>query len=270
MLWGGLRGRVPRCFRRRTLRIVHIERDRHMFVFFQAEDGIRDAEVTGIQTCALPISSHSPSTQSHTAQSCPRPTETELPECRPRYLLPAPQTPMRGAATGIYARALKRHVYRPLAGTATARCQPAQRRGRHLGGFALSRIVVTRPPRVQLLGLLPAILKPCGPACAQPFTNRNVEPIVTEEWHETPAFVIENADRAHRIAEDLFRDFGDRVRIEVVGFDSPRGGWLGLRHQIGKGFAVIVDGREVFRDPKDSDPTKGAGLWAPSTSPSPR
>ena len=134
----------------------------------------------------------------------------------------------------------------------------AQRRGRHLGGFALSRIVVTRPPRVQLLGLLLAILKPCGPACAQPFTNRNVEAMREEEWHETPAFVIENADRAHRIAEDLFRDFGDRVRIEVVGFDSPRGVWLGLRHQIGKGFAVIVDGREVFRDPKDSDPIKGA------------
>src|SRR5439155_6745088 len=26
--------------------------------FFQAEDGIRDGHVTGVQTCALPISSH--------------------------------------------------------------------------------------------------------------------------------------------------------------------------------------------------------------------
>src|SRR2546425_13264409 len=176
---------------------------------------------------------------------------------------------MRGAATGISARALKRHVSRPLAGTATARCQPAKRRGRHLGGSALSRIVVTRPPRVQPPGLPPAILKPCGPACAQPFTNRNVEALREEEWHETPAFVIENADRAHRIAEDLFRDFGDRVRIEVVGFDSPRGVWLGLRHQIGKGFAVIVDGRDVFRDPRDYDPVKGAVSRALSARPSP-
>src|SRR5688572_32852305 len=32
-----------------------------MFVFFfQAEDGIRDLTVTGVQTCALPISSGSP------------------------------------------------------------------------------------------------------------------------------------------------------------------------------------------------------------------
>src|SRR5229473_5284338 len=29
---------------------------RHFFFFFQAEDGIRDKLVTGVQTCALPIS----------------------------------------------------------------------------------------------------------------------------------------------------------------------------------------------------------------------
>src|SRR5260370_3377872 len=28
----------------------------NMFFFFQAEDGIRDSSVTGVQTCALPIS----------------------------------------------------------------------------------------------------------------------------------------------------------------------------------------------------------------------
>src|SRR3712207_7531027 len=32
-----------------------------MIFFFQAEDGIRDIGVTGVQTCALPISSASPS-----------------------------------------------------------------------------------------------------------------------------------------------------------------------------------------------------------------
>src|SRR5262249_57230210 len=29
-----------------------------LFFFFQAEDGIRDWSVTGVQTCALPISRH--------------------------------------------------------------------------------------------------------------------------------------------------------------------------------------------------------------------
>jgi len=27
----------------------------YLFFFFQAEDGIRDTSVTGVQTCALPI-----------------------------------------------------------------------------------------------------------------------------------------------------------------------------------------------------------------------
>src|SRR5256885_9545145 len=30
-----------------------------IFLFFQAEDGIRDYKVTGVQTCALPISARS-------------------------------------------------------------------------------------------------------------------------------------------------------------------------------------------------------------------
>src|SRR2546430_2963211 len=37
------------------LRTPHAERAGHVF-FFQAEDGIRDLTVTGVQTCALPIS----------------------------------------------------------------------------------------------------------------------------------------------------------------------------------------------------------------------
>src|SRR5437773_5968630 len=53
------------------------------FFFFQAEDGIRDRDVTGVQTCALPIL---PATAS------PRPLSRPLPPrhlMRLRYLLPA-------------------------------------------------------------------------------------------------------------------------------------------------------------------------------------
>src|SRR5256886_14369618 len=35
---------------------VYVSHDRHIVFFFQAEDGIRDLTVTGVQTCALPIS----------------------------------------------------------------------------------------------------------------------------------------------------------------------------------------------------------------------
>ena len=36
---------------------VNVNEDWSLFFFFQAEDGIRDTSVTGVQTCALPISS---------------------------------------------------------------------------------------------------------------------------------------------------------------------------------------------------------------------
>src|SRR5260370_3694526 len=39
---------------------------RLVFFFFQAEDGIRDSSVTGVQTCALPISSR----RRHTRFKC--------------------------------------------------------------------------------------------------------------------------------------------------------------------------------------------------------
>src|SRR2546426_348130 len=39
----------------------------HSFFFFQAEDGIRDYKVTGVQTCALPIYNHDPTGPRHDA-----------------------------------------------------------------------------------------------------------------------------------------------------------------------------------------------------------
>src|SRR5690348_17863959 len=36
--------------------VLHVLVGLHLVFFFQAEDGIRDGRVTGVQTCALPIS----------------------------------------------------------------------------------------------------------------------------------------------------------------------------------------------------------------------
>src|SRR5258706_1806837 len=40
----------------RELRVISVAVNDVYFFFFQAEDGIRDWSVTGVQTCALPIS----------------------------------------------------------------------------------------------------------------------------------------------------------------------------------------------------------------------
>src|SRR5258707_10906326 len=49
--------------------------NRICFFFFQAEDGIRDIGVTGVQTCALPIS-----LRSCAASSCARSSFKSVPE----------------------------------------------------------------------------------------------------------------------------------------------------------------------------------------------
>src|SRR5256884_6221686 len=43
-----------------------------MIFFFQAEDGIRDVAVTGVQTCALPIFAHSSSGAEMLAERLPK------------------------------------------------------------------------------------------------------------------------------------------------------------------------------------------------------
>src|SRR3989442_12323941 len=66
-----------------------------LFFFFQAEDGIRDADVTGVQTCALPISvSPGPvkkerwdSLQRQQAQAAGKDLETHLAELNKNYPL---------------------------------------------------------------------------------------------------------------------------------------------------------------------------------------
>src|SRR5438046_9522599 len=49
------------------------------FFFFQAEDGIRDWSVTGVQTCALPISRSS--TRAAGSRSSTRPATKHSPRC---------------------------------------------------------------------------------------------------------------------------------------------------------------------------------------------
>src|SRR5260370_32397305 len=53
-----------------------------LFFFFQAEDGIRDSSVTGVQTCALPISSRRRHTNSSVTgvQTCALPISPMVPE----------------------------------------------------------------------------------------------------------------------------------------------------------------------------------------------
>src|SRR2546422_3720672 len=54
------------------------------FFFFQAEDGIRDVAVTGVQTCALPIFGDGEGRQDRRARQEERPQDREPTRSTPR------------------------------------------------------------------------------------------------------------------------------------------------------------------------------------------
>src|SRR2546430_9422552 len=61
--------------------------------FFQAEDGIRDLTVTGVQTCALPISARLPAA---TPCNAPRRGADGTPPCRRRTPVRPTRVPQAG------------------------------------------------------------------------------------------------------------------------------------------------------------------------------
>src|SRR3989442_6124017 len=58
------------------------------FFFFQAEDGIRDADVTGVQTCALPISTYASTACRNSPRTMCRPTTWVIGRTEPNRWTP--------------------------------------------------------------------------------------------------------------------------------------------------------------------------------------
>src|SRR2546422_9922418 len=86
------------------------------FFFFQAEDGIRDVAVTGVQTCALPISPQA------RRRGLPHGEGAALPGRRAGH----PAAPLRGGAGRRQDLGQDRHD----PGAAAARRRDSRRRGR--------------------------------------------------------------------------------------------------------------------------------------------
>src|SRR5205809_3184165 len=63
-----------------------------LFFFFQAEDGIRDVAVTGVQTCALPISTRAAVADTREAPRTPG-SQTRRREARAASRRPRPASP---------------------------------------------------------------------------------------------------------------------------------------------------------------------------------
>src|SRR5438046_8395239 len=70
----------------------------YFFFFFQAEDGIRDWSVTGVQTCALPIFISPPRWRNEWVRS---PGSSSSAASRSRTSLPRPRSEERRVGKGV-------------------------------------------------------------------------------------------------------------------------------------------------------------------------
>ncbi len=101
-----------------------------------------------------------------------------------------------------------------------------------------------RPGPVQVRHILQEVVLPALPVLELP--------------HEVREKPHRDAGIHERDAERLFQDFGDTVRIEVVGLDSPRGILLAVRHRVGKDFAAVIGKDRVVRNPDGYETIRAA------------
>src|SRR2546426_923865 len=101
------------------------------FFFFQAEDGIRDYKVTGVQTCALPI--------------CP--LRPRRPPELPGSLQPCPQVPPAGSLLRPRQEPCRAHLRRPALRLHSRPRSLSEVLGQWTGYSSLCRIEQRRKPK---------------------------------------------------------------------------------------------------------------------------
>src|SRR5688572_7099667 len=142
---------------------------RGVFFFFQAEDGIRDLTVTGVQTCALPICSRTRRSVRPTAQAGGAVSKRTIPTNR---WCARPRTSMYGCSQRRYPHGGHTHPgWRPAAPTLPFLMKPVKR-NHELESDGRIEVDLREAPRggeaVRQVGvLLHRAAVACGPSAAQ-------------------------------------------------------------------------------------------------------
>jgi hypothetical protein len=98
---------------------------------------------------------------------------------------------------------------------------------------------------IEIVGLYGANLRPCS-VCDITDLGGKLE---REQQGEATPAARADSDLAYRIAAAAFGRYGADVRVRLTPIDSPRGMWLTLRHRLGGGLQVLVNGRKTAAEP---------------------
>lgn len=97
-----------------------------------------------------------------------------------------------------------------------------------------------RTVKVELVGMLPELFKMCpkgSEVCS-------LEP-AEDQMRDYPPEVQAVQAQAVEVYNRLLADFSGFAVPSSVGYMSPRGFWLSLRHRLGQDLTVVVDGKRA-------------------------
>jgi len=75
----------------------------------------------------------------------------------------------------------------------------------------------------------------------------------SEQLDEYPAEIVETLRRVSELAQRVVEDFPANVELRVIDLASSLGLLKSLRHRVGSGPAVLINGRKAFRKLPDYD-----------------
>ncbi len=101
--------------------------------------------------------------------------------------------------------------------------------------------------KIELVGLLPAFYRACTKCQPMDYLVLGGVDYLSEQVADYPPEVLEEQNRLYGIYRRLTRDFSTAVFPVPVDLLSPRGAWLSLRHRLGNGAAVVINGKRALR-----------------------
>jgi len=110
---------------------------------------------------------------------------------------------------------------------------------------------LTRRIRLEFLALMPTMFSHCQ-RCMD-LTRASGLRVHSQQLSEYPTETRETLQRLSELARKVINDFPSSIELRVTDLASPLGFLKSLRHKVGAGPAVLIDGRKVFERLPDYD-----------------
>ncbi len=99
--------------------------------------------------------------------------------------------------------------------------------------------------KVEILGFLPTLFSSKCKVFCNPTGVVGVKSF-DQQLQEYPEHIKRNQERIVKIFESMVNDFPNKVLVKVINPTSIRGLWLAIKHRVGDGLWLVLEGRRVL------------------------